>query len=61
MTRIGQVYKPEDLADVEERKRKGKDVMAEDPQRMKRVSEEESVEFIKTLKRSKYSIVEQLK
>lgn len=35
--------------------------MAEGPQRKKRVCEDDTAEFIKTLKRSEYSIVEQLK
>lgn len=36
----------------------GKVVLAKEPQRKKRVSEEEIVEFIKTLKRSEFSVVE---
>lgn len=35
--------------------------MADESQRKKRVGEDEAAEFIKTLKRSEYSVVEQLK
>lgn len=41
--------------------KEGKDVLAEEPQIKKWVNEDESMEFIKTLKRSEYSIFEQLK
>lgn len=48
------MYKPKDLTDVE----KGKVVLAEEPQRKKRVSEEY---FIKMLKRREDLVMEQLK
>lgn len=50
----GQMYKPDDSAKVNEMKRKGKDVMTEELQNKKRVSEEEIIKLIKTLKRSQY-------
>lgn len=46
---------------VEERKRIGKEALAEVPQRKKGVRKEDTAEFIKTLKRSKYSVVKHLK
>lgn len=55
------MYQPEDLIKIEERKRKWKEALAEKPQRKKRVSEDDTTEYIKTLKRSEYSIVKQLK
>lgn len=47
MARTGQVHKPGDLIDMEERKRKGKEVLDEEPQREKpqrekRVSEKDT-------------------
>lgn len=51
------MYKPKDLTDVE----KGKVVLAEEPQRKKRVSEEYITEFIKMLKRREDLVMEQLK
>lgn len=41
--------------------KEGKDVLAEEPQRKKRVREEKTVDFIKKVQRSEYSVVEQLK
>lgn len=58
---MGGGYKPKDLPDTEERKRKGKDILVEEMQTKKRVSEDGTVEFVKILKRSDYLVVEQLK
>lgn len=54
-------YNPKDLTNREERNRKEKEVLAEELQKKKRVNEEETAEFIKTLKMSEYSVMEQLK
>lgn len=59
--RTDRVYQLKELNEVEEKKRKGKEVLAEEPQRKKWVSEDDTIEFIKTLKRGEYSIVKQLK
>lgn len=61
LTRTGQVHKPKDMIDGEERTGKGKKALAEEPQRKNRVDEEDIAEFITTLKRNEYSLVEQLK
>lgn len=61
MTRTGWFHKPEDLPNAEDRKRKGEDVLVEESQKKKIVSEEGTVEFIKSLKISEYSVVEQLR
>lgn len=55
------MYQPKDLIEAEEKKRKGKKALAEEPKRKKRVSEDDIAEFIKTLKRSEYLVFEQLK
>lgn len=55
------MYKLGESTEIDERQRKGKDVMAEEPLKKKIVIEEETVEFNKTLKRNEYSVVEQLK
>lgn len=41
MTRTGGVYQPKELTEVEEMKRKGKEAPAEEPQRKKRVNEDD--------------------
>lgn len=51
------MYKLGDLTDTEERKRKGKEILTVKPQKKKKVSEEETIELVKTLKRSEYSVV----
>lgn len=38
ITRTGRVYQPKEMNQAEEKKRKGKEVLAEEPQRKKRVS-----------------------
>lgn len=57
MTMIGCVYQPKELVETDERKRKGKEVLAEESQKKKTFSSVEAAEFIKTLKRNKYSVV----
>lgn len=52
VTRTDRVYNLEDLVNAEERKREGKDVLAEEPHRKKMVSEDETMEFIMTFKSS---------
>lgn len=37
------------------------DIVIEEPQKKKKVNDEEKLKFIKTLKRSEYSIIEQIK
>lgn len=54
---IGCVYQPKELVETDERKRKGKEVLAEESQKKKSFSSVEAVEFIKTLKRNEYSVV----
>lgn len=49
------------MNEAEKKKRKGKEILAEKPQKRGRVSEDDVAEFVKTLKRSEYSVVEQLK
>lgn len=63
ITKTRRVYQLKELAEAEEKekKRKGKEALAEEPQRKKRVDEDDTTAFIKTLKRSKYPVVEQLK
>lgn len=56
MNLTGRVYKPEDLADAEERRKKGKYILVDD--HIKRVTEAKTIESIN---RSDYSVVEQLK
>lgn len=46
-----------DLVDAR-KKRKGKDVLVEELRKKKRISMEETIVWIETLKRSKYSVVE---
>lgn len=55
------MYKPEELLEADERKRKEKGINIEVPQKKKRVSDEETMEFIKTLKIRQCSIVDKLK
>lgn len=43
------------------KRQEGKDIEIEEPQKNKRVNDEETVEFIKTLKGSAYYVVDQLK
>lgn len=42
-------------------KRKGKEALVEELQKKKLVSKDDTAEFIKALKRSRYSVVEQMK
>lgn len=58
MTRTSREAK--ELNEAKEMKRKGKEALAEEPQRKKRFSHDDTVEFIK-LKRNGHSVVEQLK
>lgn len=51
ITRIGRVYKPEDLADAEERKTK-KRCIGRRGKEDENISEDETIELIKMLKRS---------
>lgn len=55
------VYKPDEVRDAEERKRKGNGVAKEEPQKQKKTRGEEMAKFVKTLKRSRYLVFEQLK
>lgn len=45
VTRTGRAYKPEGLADIEERKRKAKDILTDESQKKKKVIEDETLEF----------------
>lgn len=58
MNRSGCVYKLEELSETYQRKRKGKGTATEEPQKKKKVCDEETTEFIKTLKRSEYFVVD---
>lgn len=55
------MYKPEELVEADGKKRKGNGRAIEEPQTMKKVNDEETMEFIKTLKRNEYLVVAQLK
>lgn len=57
MTRSGRCYTPEEL---ELRRKKGKEKVNEGEPVKQKVTEEEIKEFLKLLKRSEYSVVEQL-
>lgn len=57
VNQTGRVDKPMDLVDAR-KKRKGKDVLVEELRKKKRISMEETIVWIETLKRSKYSVVE---
>lgn len=43
------------------RKRKGKDIVVDELPKKKKVIDEETLEYVKTLKRSDYFVVEKLK
>lgn len=56
MSRASRLYQPKELTEVEEKKRKGKEALAEEAQRKKRASEDDTEEFIKSLKRCEHSV-----